>query len=298
MVFQMKRKLLYSIIALAGVVLFGTVGFTLVEKTVGDPFEALYFTIVTMTTVGYGDIVPTSGASRVIASIVMIGGIGAGLTTLQSLFDATVRKELRQELGLPERRTKMRDHYIICGFGNVGRQIADQLKAKGDGFIVIERDRDKVSSMIDLGLPVIVGDATQEEVLQRANVSNAKALITTMTDSTNIVVVITAKMLNPNLHIVSEVEDYHNSAKLRKAGADEVVHCHEMGARMMVSKARKTVLDPVCGMEIDPAKAEYAYEYEGEKYYFSDKDCMTSFQKNPKRYIEMQKVLEATCGVP
>jgi len=294
----MKSKLLYSIIALAGVVLFGTVGFTLVEKTVGDPFEALYFTIVTMTTVGYGDIVPTSGASRVIASIVMIGGIGAGLTTLQSLFDATVRKELRQELGLPERRTKMRDHYIICGFGNVGRQIVDQLKAKGDGFIVIERDRDKVSSMIDLGLPVIVGDATQEEVLGRANVSNAKALITTMTDSTNIVVVITAKMLNPNLHIVSEVEDYHNSAKLRKAGADEVVHCHEMGARLMVSKARKIVLDPVCGMEIDPAKAEYVYEYEGEKYYFSDKDCMTSFQKNPKRYIEMQKVLEATCGVP
>jgi len=294
----MKRKLLYSLIALAGVVLFGTVGFTLVEKTVGNPFEALYFTIVTMTTVGYGDIVPTSDASRVIASIVMIGGIGAGLTTLQSLFDAIVRKELRQELGLPERRTKMRDHYIICGFGNVGRQIADQLKAKSDSFIVIERDRDKISSMIDLGLPVIVGDATQEEVLKRANVSNAKALITTMTDSTNIVVVITAKTLNPNLHIVSEVEDYHNSAKLRKAGADEIVHCHEMGARMMVSKARKIVLDPVCGTEIDPAKAEYVYEYEGEKYYFSDKECMASFQKNPKRFIEMQKVLEATCGVP
>ena len=294
----MRRKLLYSLVALAGVVVFGTVGFTLIEKTISDPFEALYFTIVTMTTVGYGDIVPTSGASRVVASIVMIGGIGAGLTTLQSLFDAAVSKELRQELGLPERRTKMRDHYIICGFGNVGRQIADQLKAKSDSFIVIERDRDKVASMIDLGLPVIVGDATQEEVLNRANVSNAKALITTMTDSTNVVVVITAKMLNPTLHVVSEVEDYHNSAKLRKAGADEIVHCHEMGARMMVSKARKIVLDPVCGAEIDPAKAEFVYEYEGEKYYFSDRECMASFQKNPKRFIEMQKVLEATCGVP
>jgi voltage-gated potassium channel len=293
----MRRKLAYSLLALMGVVVFGTIGFYFFESSVRDPFEALYFTIVTMTTVGYGDIVPTSAASRIIASIVMIGGIGAGLTTLQSVFDATVSSDLRHELGLPERRTRMKNHYIICGFGNVGRQVADQLKAKGDKYIVIEKDREKVSSMVDLGLPVIIGDATQEEVLTRANVSDAKALMATMNDATNVVVVISAKMLNPKLHIVSEVEDYRDSAKLKMAGADEIVHCHEMGARMMVSKARKIVLDPVCGTEVDPAKTQFVSEYEGEKYYFADKECLEAFQKNPKRFVDMKRALEATCGV-
>jgi voltage-gated potassium channel len=289
--------LLYSLYGLLAVLTIGTVGFTLWEPTVDNPLEALYFTLVTMTTVGYGDIVPTTAASRIIASIVMVGGIGAGIVALQSVFDTMVSKSLREELGLPERRTRMKGHYIICGYGNVGRQIAEQLGAKGEEYIVIERNKEKVAAMVEEGIPVIEGDAIYEEVLLRANVEEAKALLTTMTDTSNVMVVLTAKMLNPNLHVVSEVEDYRNAAKLKKAGADEVVHCHEMGARVMVCKARRIVLDPVCGLEIDPAKSVLSYEHEGETYRFCSEECLEAFKKNPARFVEMKKTLDATCKV-
>jgi voltage-gated potassium channel len=259
--------------------------------------EALYFTLVTMTTVGYGDIVPTTALSRVIASIVMIGGIGAGITALQSIFDTVVSRSVREELGLPERRTKMKDHYIICGYGNVGRQIAEQLGAKGEKFVIIEKDKEKVTAMVEEGIPVIEGDAVYEEVLQRANIESAKSLLTTMKDSDNVMVVLTAKMLNPNLHIVSEVEDYRNAIKLKKAGADEVVHCHEMGARVMVCKARRVVLDPVCGSEIDPTRKVLSYDYDGESYRFCSEECLEAFKKNPVRFIEMQRTLDTTCRI-
>ncbi|MBM4236935.1 MAG: YHS domain-containing protein [Euryarchaeota archaeon] len=293
----MKRRLVISLIALFAVILFGMIGFSIFEPGVDDPFEAFYFTLVTITTVGYGDIVPTTTASRVIASVVMIGGIGAGLSTLQSVFDVVVSRRLRTELGLPERRTRMKDHYIICGYGNVGRQIVDQLREKGDKFVVIEMDKEKVSSIVEAGIPVIEGDAAYEEVLSRASIGGAKALITSLEDASNIMVVITAKMLNPKLYIVSEVEDYRNTAKLKKAGADEIVHCHEMGARVMVSKARRIVLDPVCGVEVDPSVSKLVHEFEGEKYYFCSEECLDAFKKNPKRFVDMKRALEATCGV-
>lgn len=292
-----SRRLLYSLYGLCAVLIIGTVGFTLSEPTVDNPLEALYFTIVTMTTVGYGDIVPTTAASRVIASIVMLGGIGAGIIALQSIFDTVVSKSVREELGLPERRTRMKDHYIICGFGNVGRQIAEQLSEKGEKFIVIEKNKEKVAAMVEGGIPVIEGDAVYEEVLKRANVENAKSLLATMTDMTNVMVVLTAKMLNPNLHVVSEVEDYRNAAKLKKAGADEVVHCHEMGARVMVCKARRLVLDPVCGSEIDPTRAVLSYNYDNETYYFCSEECLEAFKKNPVRFIELQRTLDTTCKI-
>ena len=212
----MNRRLLYSILIFAGVLALGTVAFTFVEPSVhGDPWVSLYFTITTVFTVGYGDVVPTTGDSRITAVIVMVLGIAAGVHTLQNLFDLAIRRDLRRELGLPERRVRMKDHYIICGYGNVGREVLDQLAKKGEKYLVIENDRSKVETMVDHGIPVIAGDAESEEVLQRANISTAKGLIATMKDSQNMIVVLTAKTLNPKINVVSEVEDHKNEGKLK-----------------------------------------------------------------------------------
>ncbi|MEM2943914.1 MAG: NAD-binding protein [Methanomassiliicoccales archaeon] len=292
-----RRRLLYSLYGLIAVLFIGTIGFTFYEPTVHNPAEALYFTLVTMTTVGYGDLVPTTGPSRIIASIVMVGGIGAGIVALQSLFDTVISKGIREELGLPERRTKMKNHFIVCGYGHVGKQIADQLGARGEEYIVIEKNKEKVSSLVEEGIPVIEGDAIYEEVLTRANIQEARALLATMSDMTNVMVVLTAKMLNPNLHVVAEVEDTRNTLKLRRAGADEVVHCHELGARIMVSKARRIELDPVCGAEIDPTKVSRVAQYGGKNFYFCSEECAEAFKKNPERFIELQKTLDMTCQV-
>ena len=191
----------------------------------------------------------------------------------------------------------MKDHIIICGYGNVGQRIFEQLKNKNEEFLFIESDPQKVADLVDKHVTVIQGDAGDEDVLVRANVKEAKTLILTLRDSTNIIVTIMAKMLSPEIFIVTEVEDMRNVTVLKKAGADEVVHCHEMGARTMVSKARKKVIDPVCGAEVDPRMAKFFADFNGSKYYFDSQECKDAFVKNPDRFMEMQRVVEATCAM-
>ncbi|HEY3421016.1 MAG TPA: NAD-binding protein [Methanomassiliicoccales archaeon] len=294
----MNRRLLYSISIFAGVLLSGTVAFTFVEPSVHEnPLLSLYFTITTVFTVGYGDIIPTTDVSRFTATVVMVMGIAAGVSTLQSLFDLAIKRDLRRELGLPERRVRMKDHYIICGYGNVGREVLDQLVKKGEKYLVIENDRGKVEGLVEKGVPVISGDAESEEVLQRANISTAKGLIATMKDSQNMIVVLTAKTLNPKIQVVSEVEDHNNEAKLRLVGADSIVNCHEMGARLMVGRARHITIDPVCGQEISAPDAKFDYRYQDGTYHFCSKECMEAFKLNPERFKELRNVLDSTCGM-
>ena len=276
---------------------FGTISFNFVEPTVKSPFDAFYFTITTMLTVGFGDFTPTTTISKVIAMIVVIGGVSAGFTALQSIFDLFITRDIRHELGLPERRTKMKNHIIVCGYGNVGQRIYEQLKGKNEGFLFIESDPQKVADLVERRVSVINGDAGDEDVLTRANVKEAKTLILTLHDSNNIIVAIMAKILNPNIFIVSEVEDMRNVTVLKKAGADEVIHCHEMGARAMVSKARKIVIDPVCGAEVDPRTSTFSSDFKGTMFHFDSHECKDAFDKNPDRFMEMQRVVEATCAV-
>lgn len=292
-----QRWFLASLILIGIVPIIGTIGFLFLEPTVHTVWEAFYFTIITIFTVGYGDVYPTTKASQVLAVFVVVLGFTALITSLQSIFNHVLSQDLREELGLPSRRTKMKNHIILCGYGNVGQHIFKQLKEKGDKFVVVEKDSSRVTYLVDNGVQVISGDATDPDTLQRANINDAKALVLTMHDPTNIMVVIAAKRINPNLYIVSEVEDMRNLEVLRKVGADEIVHCFEMGARVMVSKARRTILDPVCGAEVTTATAKFTWEYEGQKYYFDSKECMEAFEKNPSRFVEMVGLTD-TCKVP
>jgi len=292
-----QKWFLASLILIGIVPIIGTIGFLFLEPTVHTVWEAFYFTIITIFTVGYGDVYPTTKASQVLAVFVVVLGFTALITSLQSIFNHVLSQDLREELGLPSRRTKMKNHIILCGYGNVGQHIFKQLKEKGDKFVVVEKDSSRVTYLVDNGVQVISGDATDPDTLQRANINDAKALVLTMHDPTNIMVVIAAKRINPNLYIVSEVEDMRNLEVLRKVGADEIVHCFEMGARVMVSKARRTILDPVCGAEVTTATAKFTWEYEGQKYYFDSKECMEAFEKNPSRFVEMVGLTD-TCKVP
>jgi voltage-gated potassium channel len=279
---------------------FGTVGFYLAEPNVGGLFESFYFTIVTIMTVGYGDIAPTTTAARVVAIIVIIGGVGTGVYVLQTIFELTISKRLRIELGLPSRRTRMKDHYIICGYGRVGRQVMIQLNKKGERFIFIEEDKDKVEEMVEQGLPVIQGNAAEEEPLIRANVKDAKCIIATMRDPMNMVAVITAKMLNPNIYAVSEVEEEPNTEKLKRVGADATVNCHQTGARIMVNQARRVRTDPVCGEEVNGStgkRSDFFAEHNGQKYIFCSKECMEAFKRKPECFID-SRLSEEICVLP
>lgn len=238
-----KGQLFYSLVVLAGAVVFGTVGFYLTEEQVGSLFDAFYFTLVTMTTVGYGDIVPTGTASRIVASVLMVVGIGAMLSTFQSLFNMVVAKSVREVLGFPERRTKMKNHIIVVGYGKLGKHVAMHLQSIGEPFVVVDNDHEKVEEAMEAGFTVIEGDALEDETLMRANIEKAKGLITTLIDPLNVLVIISAKMLNPGMRVVAKVENKDSIIKLRKAGADEIVDCSEIGARVMVSKVKGVIPD-------------------------------------------------------
>jgi voltage-gated potassium channel len=188
----------------------------------------------------------------------------------------------------------MKDHYIICGYGHVGLELIIQLRQKNERFVVVENVESRIERLVEEGIPVIKGDATQEGVLKRAGIEYAKGLFATLDDSTNVVVVVTAKMLNPDFLVVSEVEGPINSDKMRRVGADAVINCHEMGARVMVKETRRVVLCPVCGIEVDPDEVEHKMELDGETYYFCGPECYEAFVKNPKRFLDIKRTVDST----
>jgi voltage-gated potassium channel len=294
----MKRALLLSITLLFVVVIFGTVGFTLTEPSVDhDLGLGFWLTIVTMTTVGYGDYYPTVPIARGIAVVVMVAGVGAVIYTFTTFFQLVVTANLRSELGLPVRRTRMKDHYIVCGYGNVGREVTFHLKCRGESFVVIERDRLKVESLVDKGVPVIQGDAEDDDTLKRANVAEAKGLITVMRDSQNLVTIIAAKGLNPKLIVVSEVEEDKNIIKLQRVGADNIINCHEMGARIMVDQVRHAFVDPVCEVELTSSTKKHEYIYKEMKLGFCCQECLEAFKQHPERFIAHRKGMDINCEI-
>jgi len=282
--------------ALGIIVTGGFFGFLITEDFWDRPLDALYLTAMTMTTVGFGDIVPITSEGKVVAVIVAISGIAAGISTLQAMFNVVVSKNLRSELGLPERRIRMKNHFIICGYGNVGREVAERFTANKESFVVIEKDHDRVQDLVDRGIPVVKGDAEDEGVLNKADIMHAKGLIAAMKDPPNIVTVITARSLNPNLLIISEVEDDKNDGKMLRVGANVTVNCYRMGAQIMVGRARRTENDPVCGFSINGKKA-LSLEHDGNTYHFCSQECMAAFKAHPDRFVQWQKALEESCGL-
>jgi voltage-gated potassium channel len=292
------KRFYFAITVLICIIAFGTFGFLITEPTLNyNVFDSFYFTIVTVFTIGYGDFSPTTTAAKMVAIIVIIGGVGTGVYVLQLLLEATVSKRLRVELGLPVRRTRMKDHYIICGYGRVGRQVMAQLNKKGERFIFIESDKEKIEEMIEQGVPAIQGDAAEEEPLLKANVKEAKCLIATMRDPQNMVAVITAKILNPKIYAVAEVEEEPNTEKLRKVGADATVNCHQTGARIMVNQARRVRTDPVCGEELNGRTSDFAIDHNGQRYLFCSRECLEAFKRKPECFVD-NRLSEEICVLP
>jgi voltage-gated potassium channel len=219
------------------VVMAGTIGFRLLEDDPRDLLDSFFFTLITVTTVGYGNIVPHTTPGKVLAIGIILTGVGSAMVALQGIFEVLVGRRIKEELNLPQKETKKKDHLIVCGYSMVGKAIIRSLRERGLDFIVIEQDKGKVGRMVEAGVPVIEGDARDEKVLERAGVRQAQYLLAALDDSNNVFITLTAKLLNPEILIVSKTEDTANTVKLKKAGADEVVACHDVGAKMMVDKA-------------------------------------------------------------
>ncbi len=230
---RLKFSVAIFIFVLAG----GTFGFWFFEDNVTTLLDSFFFTLVTVTTIGYGNITPQTLAGKMLDIAVILSGVGAALISIQTVFEVVIRKKIMEVLKLPEGVVDMRDHFIVCGYGKVGKALGRSLQQKNVQFVVIESDGAKVKEMVEDNIPTIEGDARKEDVLERAGIKTAKYLLASLDDSSNVFVALTTKMVNPCLKVICKIEDAANEAKLKKAGADEAVCCHDMGARMMIEVA-------------------------------------------------------------
>lgn len=230
--------------ALAGAILFGTIGFTLIEGW--SPADSFYVTIQTLTTVGYGDLPPRSSTGRIFAVVIMLIGVGGVALALSTIVQSVVQSELVSTFGerrQSKRMSKLRNHYIICGSGRVGSHLIRDLLRTDQPFAVIERDPQRAADFSARGVNVLVGDATLEESLREVGVDRARGLAACLPDDAdNVYVVLTARDLNPNLHIVARAAEEQAEAKLLRAGANHVIAPTIIGGhRMAVALTKPAV---------------------------------------------------------
>jgi voltage-gated potassium channel len=229
------RKIIWWGAMLLALLLAGSLGFVWIEGW--GFFDALYMTVTTLTTVGYGEVHPLSHLGRMYNMVLILAGMGTMLYIVGSLARVVVEGEIRAALGkrkLLTRIKRLKDHYIICGFGRIGEIIARQLKERGIPLLVVENNPEHLARLEEAGYYFVVGDATREEVLQEAGIERARGLVAVVSsDAGNVYIVLTARSLNPELYIVARAEERGAEQKLKRAGADIVESPYEMGGRKM-----------------------------------------------------------------
>ena len=240
------RHLRFSIAALVTVIAFGTLGYAMIEDW--QAFDALYMTIITLATVGFREVHELSPEGKIFTIVLIISGTGIIAYTLSSLIQFTLEGQLRKILGrkkLESRIGKLRDHYIICGYGRIGHLICREFQSRPTPFVVVEQNPNHIERLGREGYMYVEGDATDDETLQAAGIEHAKGLITAVTsDTDNVYITLTARGLNPKLFILARAGEEGAEKKLMRAGASKVISPYTIGAsRMAQAILRPSVVD-------------------------------------------------------
>lgn len=227
---SVPRKLINPVIAIIGVITFGVLGYVAIEKW--SFFDALYMTIITLTTVGYQEVHALSKEGRSFSMVLILSGVGTMFYTFGVGAKVLLEGELRDILGrkkLTKKIENLRNHYIICGYGRMGNIICREMLHNKAPFVIIEKTPEVVASM-DADFLSLQGDATQDSILKQAGIDRAKGLISVLSsDSENLYVVLSARGLNPRLKIVARASEEGAESKLFRAGADNVVSPYFIG---------------------------------------------------------------------
>jgi voltage-gated potassium channel len=247
--------------ALVVAIAFGTIGFHFIEHL--SLLDSLYLTAQTVTTVGFGDVPPQTGAGRLFAMVFMLVSVSTVAYLLSTAIQSVVESELIATFGDRRRSRKMsklHNHYIVCGAGRVGSHLIRHMQRAGETIVVIENNADKVLELTDKEIMVLQRDATLEETLHDAGVEHARGLATCLPDDAdNLYVVLTAHGLNPDLHIVARAAEEQAERKLKQAGANRVVAPTIIGGHRLAMALRK----PAVGEFIDSVTAnELGLEFE------------------------------------
>ena len=217
---RFRNRLILISAALVAILAGGTLGFIFIEHY--PPFDAFYMTLITISTVGYAEVHPLSHAGRVFNSFLIFFGVTIMLLAVGGMTQAIIELELNQYFGKRRNKKmidKLNDHYIVCGFGRVGRGAASELQRAGVPFLVVDKNEDRVEWAMKAGMLAVLADATDDETLRDAGVLRAKGLIATLqSDADNLFVILSAKALKPSLLVSARIASEQSEKKMRLAG--------------------------------------------------------------------------------
>ena len=241
------KKIIVSTILLAVILLFGTLGYMAIEGA--TLLDAMYMTVITITTVGFSEAIPLHPIGKIFTMVLIIIGAGFMLYLFSEITEAMVEGGLQRIFGrnsMEKRVAGLKNHYIVCGFGRIGRVICKILQENNRSFVVIEKDLAELQKITELGYLSLEGEASADDVLLKAGINEAKGLIAVVTsDADNVYIALTARGLNPNLFIMARSSGEDGAeTKLLRAGANKVISPYYIGAcRMAQQVVRPTVID-------------------------------------------------------
>jgi len=240
------KRLIWGIVTLVAIIAVGTLGYKIIEGW--SLFDALYMTIITITTVGYAEVHPLTGGGQTFSIILILGGVGGALFTVTGFVEYMVEGHLGISLGrrqMKNRIARSKDHFIVCGYGRIGREISRVFTQEKVPFVVIDKDKVAIANAEKDDVLYIEADATDEEILKEAGIAQARALIAAVgSDADNTYITLTAHVLRPDIFIEARASSVDAEAKLKRAGAHRITSPNNIGAqRMALLALRPAVVD-------------------------------------------------------
>lgn len=237
------QKFVLTIILIVLVIFGGTVGYQIIE---GWSFiEALYMTIITISTVGFKEVGQLSNAGRIFTIFLILGGIiviTSGISLIfSSIIEGTFGEIIRRQR-MEKKLAKIKNHFIICGFGAVSEDVVNEFIRENKPFVLIEKDKNVLNKLLKEfpGILFVIGDATDDEILKNAQIEKAKGILAVLGKTAdNLYICLSARSLNPKLRIIARVIESESIDKLKKAGADYVFSPEKIGGIRLAAAALK-----------------------------------------------------------
>ena len=239
-------RVLWGICAFIAIVVFGVIGYMLIEDWAF--LDSLYMTVITITTVGYTEVHPLTSGGRIFSIFLIVGGVGGALYAITGIVQYVVEGNIGTIWGKRKMGKKIINlvkHFILCGFGSVGEEIARTFKAEGVPFVIIENRPECVARLEQTEYIYLQGDATKDEVLKMAGIKRARGLVAAVgTDTDNTYITLSARGLCPDLFIEARASSKEAVTKLERAGANRIISPQAIGGRRMAMLAlRPAVVD-------------------------------------------------------
>jgi len=275
------KKILTGVFILILILIYGTTGYMLIEDM--NLTDAVYMTVISITTVGFSEVNPLSTTGKYFTVVLVFGGVGFFLYMVSLITETMIAGGLRTFLGrkhMEKKLNALNNHFIVCGFGRIGKVISKILHENHRPFLIIENNPEEIAAINELGYLVLEGDSTNDDILKKAHIMEAKSLIAvTSSDADNVYIILSAKGLKPEIYILARSSGKKGAeTKLLRAGANKVFSPYEIGARRMAqSLVRPTVIDFI---DLTVHDGELGLRLEelqvSEKATFADKTLMDS----------------------